>query len=124
MTTVESVLLRGRCRFEFESHEFVPAGEAGSFEDACWLHASPDVKQKLASLLGVDHLALEIVGWIEMAFNGHLSPVRGHYGHFGIFSREATIHDVIEARVVTSPVLANRTSMSIRERLQKKKAGH
>ena len=117
MAPMKSPLLRGQCRFEFERHEFVPAGEAASLDDACWLHASSTAKSELASLIGIDPQALEYVGWIELAFYGHLNPVRGQYGHFGMFTREATLHEVVEAHILHPAYEAQPGPMDIRGRV-------
>lgn len=121
MSSAECSLLRGQCRFDFEGHEFLLAGETMSFENYCWLSASPEVRQELASLLGLDLRGLEFAGWIEVEFYGHVTCAGGQYGHFGIYSRQATIAEMIHSRILPPSVESNAHLMNIRARLRHSK---
>ncbi len=114
MSKRELVLLRGRCRLEFETQEFEPAGSPGGGPDCCWLDIHPDAMAELKSLLGtIPHL-----GGFEAEFYGFVSKEDGQYGHLGAYPCQVSMRKVLSARLPTpEPAGPSRGGGSIRERL-------
>ena len=90
---------RGLWRDDFEGSRFCPDPQTECTQEtsgeAIWLTFSPELE-------GRENVAGDMTGSLyAIEFTGRMTARRGHYGHMGMFNREAVVDDITFIRSLT-----------------------